>query len=69
MNGKPVYVEKGDVIIGKVLTKSNKNGEEELIDNSYVIKSGEEGYIEGKEVHQSSVCVVCDSFLARHSHL
>ena len=29
MNGKGVYVEKGDVIIGKVLTKSNKNGEEE----------------------------------------
>ena len=46
MNGKGVYVEKGDVIIGKVLTKSNKNGEEELIDNSYVIKSGEEGYID-----------------------
>lgn len=46
MNGKAVYVEKGDVIIGKVLTKSNKNGEEELIDNSYVIKSGEEGYID-----------------------
>lgn len=46
MNGKGVYVEKGDVIIGKVLTKSNKNGEEELIDNSYVIKSGEEGFID-----------------------
>jgi len=46
MGGKSVYVEKGDVIIGKVLTKSNKNGEEELFDNSYVIKSGEEGYID-----------------------
>ena len=46
INGQNVYVEKGDVIIGKVLTKSNKNGEEELIDNSYVIKSGEEGYID-----------------------
>ena len=45
MDGKSIYVEKGDVIIGKVLTKSNKNGEEELIDNSYVIKNGEEGYI------------------------
>jgi hypothetical protein len=46
MNGKMVYVEKGDVIIGKILTKSNKNGEEEIFDNSYTIKSGEEGYID-----------------------
>ena len=46
MNGKSVYVEKGDVIIGKILTKSNKNGEEEIFDNSYVIKTGEEGYID-----------------------
>ena len=46
INGKSVYVEKGDVIIGKVLTKSNKNGEEELIDCSYAIKSGEEGVID-----------------------
>lgn len=46
INGKNVYVEKGDVIIGKTLTKSNKSGEEEIIDNSYVIKSGEEGYID-----------------------
>lgn len=46
INNKNVYVEKGDVIIGKTLTKSNKSGEEEIIDNSYVIKSGEEGYID-----------------------
>ena len=46
MNGKSVYVNKGDVIIGKVLTKSNKNGDEELFDCSYTIKSGEEGYID-----------------------
>lgn len=46
INGKSIYVEKGDVIIGKTLTKSNKNGEEELIDCSYVIKHGEEGYID-----------------------
>lgn len=46
INGKSIYVEKGDIIVGKVLTKSNKNGEEELFDNSYVIKSGEEGYID-----------------------
>jgi DNA-directed RNA polymerase II subunit RPB2 len=46
MNGKNTYVDKGDVIIGKILTKSNKTGEEEVIDCSYVIKSGEEGYID-----------------------
>ena len=46
VNGKSIYVEKGDAIIGKILTKSNKNGEEELIDCSYVIKSGEEGFID-----------------------
>ena len=46
MNNKNVYVEKGDVIIGKTLTKSSKNGEEEIFDCSYIIKSGEEGYID-----------------------
>ena len=37
INGKAVYVEKGDVIIGKTLTKSNKNGEEEQFDCSFII--------------------------------
>jgi hypothetical protein len=46
MNGKNIYVEKGDVIIGKILTKSSKSGEEEIIDCSYAIKTGEEGYID-----------------------
>ena len=46
INGKTVYVDKGDVIIGKTLTKSNKNGEEEQFDCSFVIKHGEEGYID-----------------------
>ena len=46
MNGHSVYVDKGDVIIGKTLTKSNKNGEEELFDCSFIIKNGEEGYID-----------------------
>jgi DNA-directed RNA polymerase beta subunit len=46
INGKSVFVEKGDVIIGKTLTKSNKNGEEEIFDCSFVIKNGEEGYID-----------------------
>lgn len=46
MNGKSVYVDKGDVIIGKTLTKSNKNGEEEIFDCSFIIKHGEEGYVD-----------------------
>jgi DNA-directed RNA polymerase beta subunit len=46
INAHSVYVDKGDVIIGKILTKSNKAGEEEIIDNSYIIKSGEEGYVD-----------------------
>ena len=46
MNGNSVYVHKGDVIVGKTLTKSNKNGEEELFDCSFIIKHGEEGYID-----------------------
>ena len=47
INGKNVYVEKGDVIIGKILTKKyNKTDEEETVDCSYIIKSGEEGYID-----------------------
>lgn len=29
-----------------MLTKSNKNGEEEIFDCSYTIKSGEEGFID-----------------------
>ena len=41
-----VYVSKGDVIIGKILTKSNKNGEDEVFDCSYIIKSGEEGFVD-----------------------
>lgn len=46
IGSKSVYVNKGDVIIGKVLTKSGKDKEEELIDCSVVIKSGEEGFID-----------------------
>ena len=44
---KSVYVDKGDVIVAKYFTKNNKStGEEEIIDCSYVIKAGEEGYID-----------------------
>ena len=46
INGKAVYVDKGDVIVGKILTKTNKTDVEEIIDCSYVIKSGEEGYVD-----------------------
>lgn len=41
-----VAVLKGDVIIGKCLYKSSKNGEEEKIDCSGYIKSGEEGIVD-----------------------
>jgi DNA-directed RNA polymerase beta subunit len=40
------YVSKGDVVIGKILSKSNKSGETEYTDCSLIIKSGEEGYID-----------------------
>ena len=46
MNNGNVYVTKGDVIIGKILTKSNKSGEDEIFDCSYIVKSGEEGYVD-----------------------
>jgi DNA-directed RNA polymerase II subunit RPB2 len=44
--GDSVYVQKGDVIIGKVLVQSDKDGNEELNDCSYIIKKGDEGYID-----------------------
>lgn len=44
--GNAVYVQKGDVIIGKVAVQSDKSGKEELTDCSVVIKKGEEGYID-----------------------
>lgn len=41
------YVSKGDVIIGKKLTKITKSsGIEEYIDCSLIIKTGEEGYVD-----------------------
>jgi DNA-directed RNA polymerase II subunit RPB2 len=44
--GGAVYVEAGDVIIGKVLITNSKNNADEVSDNSLIIKKGEEGYIE-----------------------
>lgn len=46
IGGKNVYVDKGDVIVAKMLIKSNKSNEEEIFDCSMVIKSGEEGYVD-----------------------
>ena len=40
------YVSRGDVIVGKILKKSNKTGEDELVDSSIVIKTGEEGFVD-----------------------
>jgi len=40
------YVRKGDVIVGKTLTKSNKSNDEEVFDCSYMIKDNEEGYVD-----------------------
>jgi DNA-directed RNA polymerase II subunit RPB2 len=44
--GGSVYVQNGDVIIGKIGISSNKSGNEDLCDCSLVIKNGEEGYID-----------------------
>ena len=44
--GGSVYVQKGDVIIGKVVRKGTKSGEEELSDNSLVLRKGENGYVD-----------------------
>lgn len=40
------YVKKGDVILGKVITKSNKGENDIMTDCSVSIKSGEEGHID-----------------------
>lgn len=43
---RAVYVQKGDVIIGKYLKKADKDGNEDISDCSLVVKHGEEGYID-----------------------
>lgn len=45
-NGSHISVKKGDVIIGKIMTKSSKSGEETKTDCSIIIKNGEEGIID-----------------------
>jgi len=44
--GQSIHVKKGDVIIGKVMTKSSKSGDETYYDCSVIIKNGEEGIID-----------------------
>jgi DNA-directed RNA polymerase II subunit RPB2 len=44
--GGNVWVEQGDILVGKILVQSNKLGVEELSDNSLVMKKGEEGYVD-----------------------
>jgi DNA-directed RNA polymerase beta subunit len=41
-----IFVGSGDVLVGRVQTKSNKLGAEEKTDTSVIIKSGEEGYVD-----------------------
>lgn len=44
--GEAVYVQKGDVIIGKMSVRTDKDGKEEIIDCSEILKKGDEGYID-----------------------
>lgn len=44
--GGAVFVQKGDVLIGKIVVQSNKSGDEELSDNSLVLRKGEDGYVD-----------------------
>ena len=47
---KGVTVKKGDFIIGKILTKSSKSGEETKTDCSICVKQGEEGVVDMVDV-------------------
>jgi DNA-directed RNA polymerase II subunit RPB2 len=44
--GGSVYVQNGDVIIGKVAIRATKDGADELSDCSLIIRKGEEGYVD-----------------------
>ena len=44
--GGAIYVQKGDVIIGKMLIQNDKDGVENISDVSEIIKKGDEGYID-----------------------
>jgi len=49
-NGGAIKVKKGVVLVGKVTSIGNKNGEEILEDSSLVVESGEEGHIDRVQV-------------------
>lgn len=51
LDGSAVYVQKGDVIIGKTTIKTDKTNDDEITDSSEVIKRGDEGYID--RIHTS----------------
>ena len=44
--GRATYINKGDVIIGKISVSGTKGGEEGKVDVSVVAQSGEEGYVD-----------------------
>jgi len=46
LNGAGVYVKKNDVIIGSTIINHKKHDNDHMIDNSVIIKKGEEGYID-----------------------
>ena len=47
---KGIHLKKGDIIIGKVLTKSSKTGEETKTDCSIMVKQGEEGIVDRRYI-------------------
>jgi DNA-directed RNA polymerase II subunit RPB2 len=47
---KGIHVKKGDIIFGKILTKSSKTGEEVKTDCSISVKSGEEGIVDRRYI-------------------
>ena len=46
INNENIYVKCGDVIVGKILVNSDKNGNQEILDVSLKLKSDEEGYVD-----------------------
>jgi hypothetical protein len=50
---KGVPVNKGDIIVGKIITKTSKTGVETRTDCSLAIKAGEEGIVDRAEVYKN----------------
>lgn len=49
-DGSAVYVDKGDVIVGKTFIDSQKGGVQNISDCSLVVKKGEEGYVDSVSI-------------------